>query len=274
MDYKTIAVSMMLDRSNRACLMVAADIAGRFDARVIGMAASELRPPLYFAEGEYARQLLRAEEQSVEKQLADAEQEFRGALSARIKNLEWRSALTFPDNFVAAEVRSADLVIVSARAEAVADPYAGASADDLVMEAGRPVLVVPESEQWLDPRRILIAWKDTRESRRAAFDALPLLARADEVVVAEVCEGKTKDEASDRTADVVAWLGAHGIFASALVETTADDTATKLDDIASNVGAGLVVAGAYGHSRFREWVLGGVTRRYVTCPTRCVLLSR
>lgn len=274
MDYKTIAVSMTLDRSNRACLMAAADIAGRFDARVIGMAASELRPPLYFAEGEYARQLQRVEEQSVEKQLADAEQEFRSALSARVKRLEWRSALTFPDDFVAAEVRSADLVIVSARAEAVADPYVGASADDLVMEAGRPVLVVPESEQWLDPRRILIAWKDTRESRRAVFDALPFLARADEVVVAEISEDKTRADAPSRTADVAAWLGAHGILASTLVESTTDDTATKLDEIASNVGAGLVVAGAYGHSRFREWVLGGVTRQYVTRPTRFVLLSR
>ncbi|MBY0383325.1 MAG: universal stress protein [Xanthobacteraceae bacterium] len=274
MDYKSIAVSMTLDRSNRACLVVAADLAERFDARVIGIAASEVRPPLYFAEGEYAQKLLLAEEEAIRKQLADAEAEFRGVLAKRTRHIEWRSALIFANDFVATQARSADLIVTSVRSESVADPYAGASPSDLVMEVGRPVLVVPESETWLDLRRILIAWKDTKESRRAVFDALPLLSKAQDVTVAEVCKSTDKEEALARTNDVVAWLGAHGISASALAETVVDDAATKLDDIASNIGAGLVVAGAYGHSRFREWVLGGVTRQYVTRPSRCVFLSR
>ena len=80
----------------------------------------------------------------------------------------------------------------------------------------------------------------------------------------------------NRTNDVVTWLSHHGIVASALVpeESSAWDTAVALDRIASSVGAGVVVAGAYGHSRLREWVLGGVTQHLATDSTRCVLLSR
>jgi len=274
MDYKTIAISMTLDRSNRSCLVVAGDVAERFNARVVGLAASELRPPLYFAEGEYAQTLLQAEQEVVQRQLADAESEFRGALAKRVKHIEWRSALTFADDFVAAQARAADLIVIGARSESVSDPYVGASPSDVVMEAGRPVLVVPEKESWLDLRRVMVAWKETREARRAVLDALPFLAKAQEVVVVEVCKAVDQELALARTKDVAAWLGEHGISASALAETVVDGAATRLEEIASNLNAGLVVAGAYGHSRFREWVLGGVTRQYVTRPSRCILLSR
>jgi nucleotide-binding universal stress UspA family protein len=74
--------------------------------------------------------------------------------------------------------------------------------------------------------------------------------------------------------DLVAWLLRHGVIASHRVPAECCNAAAQLDRIASEVGAGLVIAGAYGHSRFREWVFGGVTKRLLTPSSRCSLLSR
>ena len=143
------------------------------------------------------------------------------------------------------------------------------------MQSGRPLLVVPDASDWLDLRSALIAWKDTPECRRAVADALPILREAKDVIVAEIVE----DEADRLTAlsgveDLVAWLLRHGVVASQRVPSECGNAAAQLDRIASEVGAGLVIAGAYGHSRFREWVFGGVTKRLVTPSSRCSLLSR
>ena len=74
--------------------------------------------------------------------------------------------------------------------------------------------------------------------------------------------------------DVVAWLSRHGVVASGQAPSECGDVPTQLDRIASELGAGLIIAGAYGHSRLREWVLGGVTKRLVNPSNRCSLLSR
>jgi nucleotide-binding universal stress UspA family protein len=74
--------------------------------------------------------------------------------------------------------------------------------------------------------------------------------------------------------DVVAWLSRHGLTASGQVPEKCGDAPAQLERIASEVGAGLVVAGAYGHSRLREWILGGVTKHLVNPSNRCSLLSR
>ena len=83
MDYKTVMVCLALDRANDACLAVAGDIAERFGARVVGIAASDLRPSLYFAEGQYAEKILGQEEQSIRKRLSELESEFRGVIEPR-----------------------------------------------------------------------------------------------------------------------------------------------------------------------------------------------
>ena len=88
MDYKTVMVSLALDRSNEACLAVAGDIAERFGARIVGIAASDLRPTLYFAEGGYAEKALDQEEKSVRKRLSELESEFRSAIEPRAKTVE------------------------------------------------------------------------------------------------------------------------------------------------------------------------------------------
>ena len=134
------------------------------------------------------------------------------------------------------------------------------------MQAGRPLIVVPPEVQWLDLRSVLVAWKDVREARRAVFDALPILAAAKEVTIAEIPEQDTeRADALSHVEDVASWLRSHGIVANTVVpEAETGVSANNSSRIAANVGAGAVIAGAYGHSRFREWVLSGVTRHLAT----------
>src|SRR5947209_1989685 len=276
-SYKTIIVSLALDRSNDACLAVAGDLAERFGARVIGVSASDIRPALYFAEGNTAQAVLEEEAAAIRTRLSELEMEFRALVSPRAKSIEWRSALTLPTPFIMQQARAADVVVAGQRAEALVDPCVAVDPSDLVMRAGRPLIVVPPTVQWLDPRSVLVAWKDAREARRAVFDALPILATAEEVTIAEVAEqGTERAEALSHVEDVAAWLRGHGIVANAVVPEaeTADSVAEQIERIAANLGAGTVIAGAYGHSRFREWILGGVTRHLSTQSGRCAFLSR
>jgi nucleotide-binding universal stress UspA family protein len=74
--------------------------------------------------------------------------------------------------------------------------------------------------------------------------------------------------------DVVTWLSHHDVLATEQVHSECGHAGAQLEGIASDVGAGLIVAGAYGRSRFREWILGGVTKRLVNPLGRCSLLSR
>lgn len=277
MSYKTVMVSLALDRSNEACLAVAGDLAERFEARLVGIATSDFRPALYFSEGDYAEKDLEQERVAIRKRLSELETEFRTSVSRRAKSVEWRSALTLPIHYVMQHARAADVLVVGARAEAMVDPCVAVDPSDLVMEAGRPLIVVPPTVQWLDLRSVLVAWKDVREARRAVFDALPLLAAAKDVTIAEIPEQQTKSsEALSHVEDVAGWLRGHGIVANTVVAEAeiGAPIAEQLDRIAGNVGAGTVIAGAYGHSRFREWILGGVTRHLATESGRCAFLSR
>jgi nucleotide-binding universal stress UspA family protein len=275
MNYKTVMVSLALDKPNDACLAVAGNIAERFGARVIGIAASDLRPTLYFSEGEYAQKGLDEENAAIRKRLAQLEAEFRSSVGLRAKSVEWRSVLGLPVPYIMQEVRAADLLVVGARTEALVDPCVAADPGDLVMQAGRPLIVVPPDVQWLDLRSVLVAWKDVREARRAVFDALPILATAKEVTISEIPEqGVAYADALSHVADVAAWLRGHGIVASTVVPEANGDVTGQIERIAGDVGAGLVIAGAYGHSRFREWMLSGVTLRLATKSSRCAFLSR
>lgn len=275
MEYKTVMVGLALDRPNDACLRVAGDIAERFGARVVGVAASDLRPPMYFATGEFAQKLLDEEAAAIQKRLSELEAEFRSAVEKRATSVEWRSTRALPVPYMLRQARGADIIVVGARAETMVDPNVAPDPSELVMQAGRPLIVVPPAVQWLDLRSVLVAWKDVREARRAVFDALPILAAAKEVTIAEIPEPDTRRaDALLRVADLAAWLRCHGITAHTTVPEHPAGASDELEKIAANVGAGAVIAGAYGHSRFREWMLSGVTRHLATESRRCAFLSR
>jgi nucleotide-binding universal stress UspA family protein len=275
MDYKTVMVGLALDRPNDACLRVAGDIAERFGARIIGVAASDLRPPMYFADGDFAQKLLDEEATAIQRRLSELETEFRASVEKRATAVEWRSARSLPVPYMLQQARAADILVIGARPETLVDPSAAPDPSDLLMQAGRPLIVVPPTAEWLDLRSVLVAWKDVREARRAVFDALPILAAAKEVTIAEIPEqdGRHADALS-HVGDVAAWLRGHGIAVNTVVPEKAGSVTGQLENIAANVGAGAVIAGAYGHSRFREWVLSGVTRHLATESRRCAFLSR
>ena len=275
MTYKTVMVGLALGQPNDSRLEAAAQLAERFEARVIGIAAAEFSPPLYFTEGEAAQRLIDQGRAAVKNRLKELEGEFRAAMQNRAVEVEWRCGEDFPTRFIVRQARACDILVVGeATRGGLADPFVQVNPSDLVMQIGRPLLVVPEACNWLDVRSILVAWKDTAEARRAVSDALPLLGRSAEVTVVEIVEDEAERAAAQaRVADVVAWLSRHGVHASEMVPEQRGDAATQLERIASDAGAGVVIAGAYGHSRLSEWILGGVTRRLINPANRCSLLS-
>jgi nucleotide-binding universal stress UspA family protein len=141
------------------------------------------------------------------------------------------------------------------------------------MQVGRPVLIVPAPIDKLKLERVVIGWKDTRETRRAVFDALPLLKKVAHVTVVEITAEQDLVAARIRLEDVVDWLKRHGIGAKSLVSLSSGDDTTQLNAVAREQGADVIVAGAYGHSRLREWMFGGVTHDLLLRAARCALLS-
>ena len=136
MDYKTVMVGLALDRPNDACLRVAGDIAERFGARIIGVAASDLRPPMYFADGDFAQKLLDQEAAAIERRLSELEAEFRASVEKRATAVEWRSARSLPVPYLLQQARAADILVIGARTETLVDPCAAPDPSDLVMQAG------------------------------------------------------------------------------------------------------------------------------------------
>lgn len=269
LTYPTLMVTIDQGEANAAVLRVASDLAARFQAYVIGIAAVQPAMSIY-AEGYAAGSFVDQGSADAASGVADAEARFRHAFSNRADAIEWRCEITLvsPAEYIAAEARSADLLITGA-----SETGAGINAGDLVMAAGRPVLTVPRDARKLDVERIMIAWQDSREARRAATASLPLLRLASRVLVVEVVGEADIENARMRGRDVVRWLDRHGVAAEAIVSSSTGSDLRRLCDIASEQQVGLVVAGAFGHGRLHEWMLGGVTRGLLSDRDRCLLLS-
>jgi len=274
MSFSSLLVYADPAASNDACFRVAGDLAARFQARAIGVSAGDITSGLYFSEGAYAADLLEQERTALQARMADAERAFRQALDGRAKALEWRSALDLPAAFVARQGRAADLIVVGSHPDGdMLDPMVRLNPGELLLRAGRPVLVVPSDCNGLKAKNILVGWKDTREARRAIRDALPLLKLADEVHVVQVLEtADDKSEVRSALDDVTAWLLVHGIKAAAMTPA-ATGKKGQLDAIAAERGSDLIVAGGYGHTRLREWIWGGMTLDLLTRTKCCSLLS-
>ena len=119
----------------------------------------------------------------------------------------------------------------------------------------------------------IIAWKDTREARRAVSDALPLLHQVEQVIVAEIVQEQSAQTASKaRLDDVAEWLVRRGIAAASVATKELIGVTGQIEIMAQDEGADVIVAGAYGHTRLTEWVFGGVTRDLLA-GKRSVLLS-
>lgn len=273
MRYACLMVHLEIGRPNASVLQVAATLAARHQAAVVGMAVGRQLAPVYpdgYADGDLFAQDL----EDIERHIGVAAAEFRNALQAAGTVLEWRASVQMGAQAarVVHELRSADLLITRASSPDLLGTTRMADCADLVVRAGRPVLVVPDA--LIDPRldRIVVGWKDTREARRAVADALPLLRQAAHVTVVELARPDALHAAQRRVADVCAWLVRHGITAEAVAQPAGEDD-NLLNAFAEQRGADLIVAGAYGHSRLGEWIFGGATRDLMQRSSRCVLFS-
>lgn len=274
MTYSTVMVHLDLDESNDARLHAAGDLAEQFEAKLIGIACCKPQPSIY-ADGAFAQSLVRQLEAEANEKLDKLEQRFRTAYQNRIEDVEWRRAYAVPVDFVAHEARAADIVITGAdRVGGLSDPSWRLDPSELVMKLGRPMMVVPPEVDRLKLASVVVGWKDTREARRAVVDALPLLQRAKEVTVVEIIENDgDRAAAGRRVADVASWLGRHQVDACHMVPNHRGDAVEQLIRHASDIEADMIVAGAYGHTRMREWIFGGVTRDLITKSNRCSVLS-
>jgi len=218
MTFSTVMVQVDLDHANDSCLRIAAGLAEQFNAKLIGIAAADLDKSSYEQEP-LAEELVEQVRSHIAKQLAEAEERFRSATKQHARQIEWRAAITRAADYVAREARAADLIVTGAnRDSSVFDRTGRLDPGDLVMRAGRPILVVPPEAGDLKLKCAMVAWKDAREARRAVSDALPLLRKVEEVVIAEIVEDEAgRAAAHSRVDDVASWLGHHGIAASARV---------------------------------------------------------
>lgn len=274
MSYATLMVHLDLDRPNAGLLAIAGDMADRFHSRVVGIATGQ---PIVYAYGDAygAGYVIEQNLIDIDKKTKALEAEFRAAFSTRNTAVEWRSTVGYGPlvDYVAAEARCADLILTRSPGNAGLGGPAIVNAGALVLQAGRPVLVVPDSTDSIKLDRGVICWRDTREARRAVIDSMDLLKLARAVDVVEVTTDDDIPACRSRLQDVVAWLALHGVSAEPIATPVGRDEKATLAAIIEGRDADFIVAGAYGHSRLHEWVLGGVTRNLWMDSSRCCLLS-
>lgn len=270
---RTVLVHVGGDAEDLPRLRAAAALARRFDATLYGVGC-EQAPPLGVSDptglAECAWYAEMQEEVQVDLQRA------RSAFQSETAGLEtqWTEVEEMPVDALSRLSRSADLIVCDRRRSRGDDPHRAADAIELMFCAGRPILLVPPSGGELKAAAVVVAWKDTREARRALSDALPLLAGAETVLVMETCSDGNAARAEESTSAVAAGLRRHGVTArTRVVAAPAERIMTELDGAAQAIGADLIVAGGYGHSRFGEWIFGGVTRDLLHYCDRFVLLS-
>jgi nucleotide-binding universal stress UspA family protein len=275
MSYATLMVRLELGQPNTALLKITADLAERFKASVIGVAVCQPMRIIY-NDGYVPADIFEQDRKEIDEQTKAAEAEFRAALGGRIDTIEWRSAVTYQplSTYLANEVCCADLMITGVdRNTSLFDVSRHVDIGDLVMQAGRPCLIVPAATAALGLNHAVIGWKDTGETRRAIRDALPLLKAAGRVTVVEIADKEMLAASRVRLQGVVGWLERHGVHATALTSPATGDDAARLNAIVGELGGDLLVAGAYGHSRVHEWALGGVTRDLLLRADHCAMVS-
>ena len=276
MTYAAIMTHVQADKDQAPRLSRAKSLAQRFGARLIGVGA-EMIPPLAFDNGYYAvdAEWVLAMRKSIEDQLDLAHQTFKTATADMEEgDAAWLSGIDSPTPALAGASRAADLLVVGGGPTRHGSPYRDVSAAELAMQAGRPVLVIPPSAPELQAAKIVLAWKDTREARRALSDAMPFFEAAKFVEVLEICEKDSAEDARVRTEDVAAALRRRGVDAEARVESQGHAPASqRILEAAVGHGADLIVLGCYGHSRLGEWVFGGVTRDLLAQDVAHLLLS-
>ena len=282
MSYKTILAHFNDEQRFPGVMKTAVQVARSDAAHIIGLT---VMPPIIIVPGYEmgAGTMIEDHREHYRPQLVRMREAFATALAENDVKGEWlevdcESVDPFGDvgRVVVAHARTADLVLAS-----VANPAWSLSAyldvhETLVMESGRPVLLLPNPPVPAQiGRRVLLAWNDSREAARAAFDALPLLKSADVVLVAQVDESKSSEHGRTlpRT-DICKALSRHDVRCELLpVIVAANGAGAALLQAAEQRNVDLLVMGCYGHSRLRELIFGGASRHILQHMRMPVLMS-
>lgn len=276
MTYKHIIVHIDNRKSCAARLELAITLARRFDAHLTGLYVDLGLMLPAFVDAPMPGQLLESLEQDRQTQVTEARERFnRGAKQAGVRG-EWRVAKGSIADSISLHARYADLLIVGQDDEASQRMGLSGLPDAMVLDCARPVLIVPYiGAPTTFGKRVLVAWNGSREAVRAVNDALPFLQGAEKVQVLSV---NPRD--SERTdvdlpgADICLHLARHGVKAEAQQVTASDiDVGNVLLSSAADNQIDLIVMGAYGHSRFRELVLGGATKELLKHMTVPILMA-
>ena len=275
MSYKTILLHLNHDERAPQVLAAGVQLARAFDAHLIGLhvfPAYRLLPPIPIPLG---RDVLGGIKARINEDVARIKGEFEEATKGQPFVSEWRQILSDrrdPAEIVLDHGRAADLIITSQ-----ADPNWEMSPildfpERLALDSGRPVLVTPiQGAMRQVPTSITVAWKARREAARAVADAMPLLKRAASVNVLTVKEEVTREGSLPDT-ELAAALARHGVNVAMTPFSPNGSVGEDIARVASEQSE-LLVMGAYGHSRLREFVLGGVTHHMLKAMTIPVLFS-
>lgn len=279
MSYKTILAVIDMPAEARQVLDVSSMLAGQFGAHVVGVhsepEAATLRAVALDVADAAQIEFLSDE---AEERAREIEQLFRARAGSDGFGHEWHHFRPLVNDGMARMERlsrSCDLIVL--RQPETGFGKAKRRIARLLFESGRPVLVLPYILRKAAPvRRVLVAWNGTREASRAVFDALPFLMAADRVEVLTVCSVRPGERPLLTEGGVIATaLARHGINVTFAGEVAGETPpGAIIENRLADSGAGLLVMGAYSHSRLHERVFGGVTQEVLQSMTTLTLMSR
>ncbi len=266
--------------NGKACenrLQAAIQVAATHEAHLIGLyTLSDPDLPGY-VEVEIPVDILELQAERAVEAAKRAEEAFEEATEKAGISAEWRCLEGDAIEILISQARYVDLLVISQH-----DPEDSMASiiydipDQVILEAGRPVLVVPYTYRGDGiGKRVMVGWDASQLASRAIHDALPFLERADKVTVMVINpEVGIKGHGDLPGADVAAHLARHNVCAEADHVTNTDvNTGDQLLSRAADLDADLVVTGAYGHARWKELILGGVTRHLLESMPVPVLMS-
>ncbi len=262
MTVKDIFVHVDGAKGNDARVDAAIDLANQHGALLTGVYVVS-RPVIpAYAEVQISEEVLKAQASALQESAEQAHETFLSATAVKNLDAEWRCYEGMTDSVLTQEARTADVLIVGQH-DPDEDIFPGGRdmPDHVILSAGRPVLIIPytyHSEGF--GKRILVAWDGSSRATRAVHDALPFLQMADEVcVMVANPEGESR-VGVEPGSQITAHLLRHGVKAEAAHITNHDvKSGELLLSRAADMRADMIVCGAYGHSRWKELILGGVT---------------
>ena len=273
MTVKDILVHVDNGKACRTRIETARDFANRHQAHLTGVYVIQPFIVPVYAEIPIGAAVIADGTKALEERADEAKSQFETVTGNSGVVTDWQVVEGSLNRVLNEQARYADLVIAGQHNPNDSETIEVSLVDHLVIEAGRPLLVVPYVGAYPTiGDHVLIAWKARREAVRAVNDALPILMGAKQVDV--LCVNPDDNEEDVPGADICLHLARHGINAEAHKITAKDiDIGDVLLSRTVDIGADLIVMGAYGHSRLRETVLGGVTRHLLKHMTIPVFMS-